>query len=111
VRVDVLQPKEGILMYCCGLVLARGAAHVDQAYDLLDAITAPEAGKWLIEEMGFGHCNRKAFDLVDEKMLAARGLPKDPEERENLLSTAILFRQNARLDDLTLMFEEVKSRP
>ncbi|MGH9895848.1 MAG: ABC transporter substrate-binding protein, partial [bacterium] len=108
VRVEVLQPKEGILMYCCGLVLAKGAAHIDQAYDLLDAITAPEAGKWLIEEVGFGHCNRKAFDLVDDETLTNRGLPKDPTD---LLSTAILFRENARLDDLALMFEAVKSGP
>jgi spermidine/putrescine transport system substrate-binding protein len=111
VRAAVLQPKEGILMYCCGLVLARGAARIDRAYDLLDAITAPEAGKWLIEEMGFGHCNRKAFDLVDEKTLADRGLPTDPEELEDLLSTAVLFRENARLDDLAAMFENVRSGP
>jgi spermidine/putrescine transport system substrate-binding protein len=111
VRVGVLHPKEGILMYCCGLVLARGAAHIDQAYDLLDAITAPEAGKWLIEEMGFGHCNRKTFDLVNEKTLADRGLPDNSEDLENLLSTAILFRENTRLDDLASMFEAVRSSP
>ena len=108
VRVAVLHPKEGILMYCCGLVLARNAPHIDQAYDLLDAITAPEAGKWLMEEIGFGHCNRRAFELVEEKTLTDRGLPKEPEE---LLSTAILFRNNARLDKLAAMFEVVKSGP
>jgi spermidine/putrescine transport system substrate-binding protein len=108
VRVEVLHPKEGILMYCCGLVLARSAARIDVAYDLLDAITAPEAGKWLIEEVGFGHCNRKAFDLVGEEALADRGLPQDPKD---LLSTAILFRENSRLDDLAAMFEAVKSAP
>jgi spermidine/putrescine transport system substrate-binding protein len=108
VRVEVLQPKEGILMYCCGLVLAKRAARIDQAYDLLNAITAPKSGKWLIEEVGFGHCNRKAFDLVDDETLANRGLPRDPTD---LLSTAILFRENARLDDLASMFEAIKSGP
>jgi spermidine/putrescine transport system substrate-binding protein len=108
VPVEILQPKEGILMYCCGLVLAREAPHVDRAYDLIDAITAPEAGKWLIEEVGFGHCNRRAFELADDKALADRGLPKDPSE---LLATAILFRKNARLADLAAMFEAVKSAP
>ena len=107
-RVELLQPKEGILMYCCGLVLPRGAPHIDQAYDLLDAITAPEAGKWLIETVGFGHCNRKAFELVDEDTLVDRGLPQDPTE---MLANAILFRENARLDDLAVMFEAVKSQP
>jgi spermidine/putrescine transport system substrate-binding protein len=111
VRAGVLHPKEGSLLYCCGLVLAKGARHIDQAYDLLDAITAPEAGKWLIEAMGFGHCNRKAFDLVDKAALADRGLPKDAEQLEELLSAAILFRENARLDKLAAMFEAVKSGP
>jgi spermidine/putrescine transport system substrate-binding protein len=107
-RVELLQPKEGILMYCCGLVLARSAPHIDRAYDLLDAITAPDAGKWLIENMGYGHCNRKAFELVDKKTLTNRGLPQDPTE---MLASAILFRENARLGELAAMFETVKSSP
>jgi spermidine/putrescine transport system substrate-binding protein len=107
-RVEILQPKEGILLYCCGLVLARNAPHIDRAYDLLDAITAPEAGKWLIENVGLGHCNRRAFELVDEKTLTNRGLPQDPTE---LLAGAILFRENARLAELAAMFEALKSSP
>jgi spermidine/putrescine transport system substrate-binding protein len=106
VRVKFMQPKEGLLMYCCGLVLAKSAPHMDQAYDLLDALTAPDAGKFLIEQQGFGHSNRKSFDVVDDDTLAYQGLPKDPTD---LLSTAILFQRNARSSDLNWMFEAVKA--
>lgn len=106
VRVKLLQPKEGILIYCCGLVLTKNAPHLDAAYDLMDAIMAPEAGKWLIEHLGFGHSNRKTFDLVEDAVLTSHGLPKDPTD---LLASAILFRKNARIDDLTSMFEAVRA--
>jgi spermidine/putrescine transport system substrate-binding protein len=106
VNVKFMQPKEGILTYCCGLVLCKSAPHIDKAYDLLDAMTAPEAGKWLIEEQGYGHSNRRTFDLVDDKILAERGLPKDPTA---LLSAGILFQKNGRMDDLNKMFEAVKA--
>jgi spermidine/putrescine transport system substrate-binding protein len=106
VRVKLMQPKEGILMYCCGLVLAKSAPHLDQAYDLLDALTAPDAGKWLIEQQGYGHSNRKSFDVADDDKLAYHGLPKNPAV---LLSTAILLQRNARSSDLNWMFEEVKA--
>jgi spermidine/putrescine transport system substrate-binding protein len=106
INVKFMQPKEGILTWCCGLVIAKGAPHPDLAYDLLDAMTAPEAGKWLVEKQGYGHSNRKTFDLVDDKALAERGLPKDPTQ---LLSAGILFQKNARMDEINGMFEAVKA--
>ncbi len=106
VPVKFMQPKEGILTYCCGLVLSTGAKNVDRAYELMDAMTAPEAGKWLIEAQGYGHSNRRTFDLVDAAMLEERGLPKDPTA---FLSNGIMFKPNGRVDDLTTMFEDVKA--
>ena len=104
--VKFMHPKEGILTYCCGLVLAKGAPHADAAYDLLDAMIAPEAGKWLIETQGYGHSNHKAFELVDEKVLAERGLPRDPdavpEQRHPLQA-------HGRLPEISSMFEAVKA--
>jgi spermidine/putrescine transport system substrate-binding protein len=67
---------------------------------------APEAGTWLIEQLGFGHSNRKTFEAVDEAVLADRGLPKDPTD---LLSTAILLQRNARIDELYTMFDAVRA--
>ena len=40
VPVKFMNPKEGIFTYCCGLVLAKDAPHVDAAYDLIDAMIA-----------------------------------------------------------------------
>ncbi len=106
IAVKFMNPKEGILTYCCGLVLAKGAPNPDAAYDLIDAMIAPDAGKWLIEMQGYGHSNRKAFELVDEATLADRNLPRDPSE---FLNRGIKFKPNKQLDTITSLFEGVKA--
>jgi spermidine/putrescine transport system substrate-binding protein len=106
VPIKFMQPKEGILTYCCGLVLSRDAEHVDQAYDLMDAMTAPEAGKWLIDAQGYGHSNRKTFELVDKKLLEERNLPSDPMA---LLTNGIMFKRNKRVEEVNTMFEAIKA--
>ena len=104
--VKFMNPKEGIFTYCCGLVLAKDAPNPDRAYDLLDAMIAPEAGKWLVEVQGYGHSNRKTFQVVDAKILAERGLPSDPSE---FLNNGIMFKPNKRLEEVSSMFEAVKA--
>lgn len=106
VPVEFMKPKEGILTWCCGLVLAKDAPQVDKAHDLIDAMLSPEAGQWLITQQGYGHSNKKAFDLVDEATLTALGLPKDPTA---LLGSGIFSKENARHDDIVKMFEDVKA--
>jgi spermidine/putrescine transport system substrate-binding protein len=80
VPVKFANPKEGALTWCCGLVLLKNAPHPDKAYQLIDAMIDPRAGKFLIEEFGYGHSNLKAFDLVSAEDLVARGLSKNPLE-------------------------------
>ena len=70
--------KEGALTWVCGLVVTSDAPHYDKAHDLLDAMISPEVGTFMIEDYGYGHSNAKAYDLVDEEVLTARGLTKDP---------------------------------
>jgi spermidine/putrescine transport system substrate-binding protein len=106
VPVKYAVPKEGILSWCCGLVLVKGGENRDNAYDLLDAMIAPDAGKWLIEQQGYGHSNKKSFELVSEADLTARGLPKDPAA---MLASALFGREQQRLADLQTMFEAVKA--
>jgi spermidine/putrescine transport system substrate-binding protein len=67
---------------------------------------APEAGEWLVTEMGYGHSNKKTFDRVSEKALAERGLPKDPSK---LLAEGVFSQDNKRLTDLQRLFEQVKA--
>jgi spermidine/putrescine transport system substrate-binding protein len=106
VNVKYMKPKEGILSYCCGLVIGKGAAHPDLAHEFIDAMIAPEAGEWLIREQGYGHSNRKTFDLVDPKLLAERGLPTDPSE---LLSAGVFSREIKRLDEYERLFQAIKA--
>ncbi len=106
VPVTFVAPKEGALAYCCGLVLVKGGARRDEAYDLINAMTDPAAGKWLIETYGYGHSNSKAFDLVDEAMLKKRGLPRDPQA---MLAEGIYSTVSNHLPELSQMLEEVKA--
>jgi spermidine/putrescine-binding protein len=72
VPVRFMRPKEGILSWCCGLVLAKAATEVNAAYELIDAILAPATGvKWI--ERGSNHANRKTYELIDERTLAELG--------------------------------------
>jgi len=107
VAVKYGNPKEGVISYCCGLVMGKHAAHVDLAYDLMDAMTDPSAGQWLIESQGYGHSNRKSFELVSEETLRKRGLPKDPAE---MFASSLLLQPNRRLDELQVMFETVRAQ-
>ncbi|MBL8708326.1 MAG: extracellular solute-binding protein [Rhodospirillaceae bacterium] len=106
VPIKFANPKEGIMSYCCGLVLMKDAPHLDKAYDLIDAMIAPEAGKWLIESYGYGHSNKKSFEMVEDAMLAERNLPKDPNE---FFANGIFQRPTMDADRLHKMFEEVKA--
>jgi spermidine/putrescine transport system substrate-binding protein len=80
VPVKFANPKEGALTWSCGLVLLKDAPHVDRAYDLIDAMLDPRAGKYLIEEFGYGHSNAKSFEQIAEADLIARGLSRKPME-------------------------------
>ncbi len=106
IPVAYMKPKEGILTWCCGLVLAKDAPQIDKAHELINAIISPEAGQYFITTFGYGHGNRKAFDLVDDETLAAVGLPRDPTE---LLGSGVFSSDNKRQDETTQMFEAVKA--
>ena len=53
--------------------------HIDRAYDLIDALIAPETGQYIMESYGYGHANRDAFTITDKAVLANLGLDKDPD--------------------------------
>ncbi len=79
IPVKFADVKEGALTWVCGLVMTHDAPHVDKAHDLIDAMLSTEAGRFIIEDYGYGHSNTKSFDLVSDEALAARGLAKDVE--------------------------------
>jgi spermidine/putrescine transport system substrate-binding protein len=100
VPVVMMTPKEGILTWLDGLVWgANGEGPEEKVYDLMNAWSAPEAGEYLIGTIGYGHTNRKAYELVSAEVLAERGYsdplasldrgvfyePIEPELRERLV--------------------------
>jgi spermidine/putrescine transport system substrate-binding protein len=105
IDVKYMTPKEGRLNWCCGLILQADAPQPEKAHDLIDAMLDPKTGEWLIN-YGYGHSNRKTFDLVSDELLAERGFPKDPTA---FLQAGVFSKDNARLDDLQTMFEGVKA--
>jgi len=89
VPVKLAVPKEGAFKWSCGLVLTKNAPHLDKAYDLMASLTSPEAGEYMISEFGYGHSNRKAFDMLDDATLETVGLPRDPAQ---MLAQGKIFR-------------------
>lgn len=72
--------KEGALTWVCGAMIHKEAPNIDKAYDVVDAMLSVETGKFLINDYGYGHSNRKSFDAFDEETLAGLGLSKEPFE-------------------------------
>ncbi len=80
VPVAFADPKEGALTWVCGLVIHKDAPHLEKAYDVIDSLLSVEAGKFMINDYGYGHSNAKAFESFDQEMLAGLGLSKNPQE-------------------------------
>lgn len=79
VPVVYANPSEGRLTWVCGLVMLKdGDGDEQAAYDLIDAMLAPESGKYLIEAYGTGHANAKSFDIADSALVEANALA-DPD--------------------------------
>jgi len=105
--VKYAQPKEGIFTWLCGLTLLNtGKADESAAYDFLDAWLSPETGKFMIESYGYGHSNRKSFEVADPKAVAALGIT-DPIAHIN---NGIFFLpvESARNAKYVKLWEELK---
>jgi len=89
IPVKYANPKEGIFTWLCGLsALNTGEGDSAMVHDFIDAWISPEAGKFLIEEYGYGHSNKVAFEIASPESLAALGFSTDPSE---MLADGILF--------------------
>lgn len=104
VPVKFMNPKEGAISFACGVVLAKQATEIDAAYDLIDAMLAPEAGKWVIEAWGYGHSNRKSLDVVDPEAWVDTGMPRDVTQ---LLTHGHFTREFERYDVMQSILDEV----
>ena len=98
---------QGPMVWVCGLCLSANGdpAMRDKAYDVLDSYLSAEAGVWEVTETGMGHSNGRVYELLDESLLAERGLGKDPDL---VLSHGIFQSEMKQESALQAMFEEVK---
>ena len=104
--VAFLNPKEGIMTWVCGLVIHKDAPNLDKAHDLIDSMLSVEAGIEMLNVIGYGHANARAFEKVSDETLEAVGLGRDAEA---FLKKGIFSRQFKDRDAVTAMFEEVKA--
>jgi len=89
VPVKYMVPKEGMLIWLCGLtVLNTGTGDQGMIYDFLDAWLAPEVGKYMIEQYGYGHGNARAFEIATPEAIADLGFSTDPSV---MLQNGVLF--------------------
>lgn len=108
IPVKYANPKEGRFTWLCGLTLLNtGKGDEAAAYDFLDAWISPETGKYMIEQVGYGHSNKKAFEQADPAAVAALGIT-DPVA---YLADGILFQpiESVRQQKMIKMWEEIKA--
>jgi spermidine/putrescine transport system substrate-binding protein len=80
VPVAFASPKEGAMTWVCGASILKDAPNLDRAYDIIDSLLSVESGKFMIGSYGYGHSNRRAFDLFDDATLSGLGLSRNPAE-------------------------------
>ncbi|MFT6024932.1 MAG: spermidine/putrescine transport system substrate-binding protein [Ascidiaceihabitans sp.] len=80
IPVRFAQPKEGTLTWVCGLMVHKDAPNLDRAYEIIDSLLSVEAGKFMINDYGYGHSNARSFDEFDAETLTSLGLSKNPAE-------------------------------
>ncbi len=65
---------KGIATWVCGYVHLNSAKQSDeQIYDMLNALTDQESGKYILESWGYGHANGTAFDVADKETIESYG--------------------------------------
>ena len=80
IPVKFASPKEGALTWVCGLMIHKDAPNIDRAYDVIDSLLSVESGQFMINDYGYGHSNRRSFDLFDAETLGSLGLSSNPTE-------------------------------
>lgn len=65
---------KGIATWVCGYVhLKSSTTPMDQVYDLLNALSEPASGKYIIESWGYPHANAEAFAMSDQDLIKQYG--------------------------------------
>ncbi|WP_282606891.1 extracellular solute-binding protein [Pelagibius sp. Alg239-R121] len=99
---------KGVATWVCGYVhLANGTMSDEQVYDMLNALSDVNSGKYIIEAWGYAHANADAYGKVDPALVKSYGF--DNAEvflKESLLTSALDPKTEAKM---TKEFERIKA--
>ena len=100
--------NKGIATWVCGYVHMADAGQPDElVYDQLNALSAAESGKYIVEAWGYAHANTEAMSSVDPELLKNYGFDKMDEFFEkSLLFTSIEPELDAKM---LKEFERIKA--
>jgi spermidine/putrescine transport system substrate-binding protein len=106
--VRFMRPRERPMTWVCGIGIVKDTPEnkLDEVYALIDSVLSIETGLALIESFGHGAAQAASFDLASDELLASKGLARDPQA---YLSSGILQRPVANQEELTMMFDRIKS--
>jgi spermidine/putrescine-binding protein len=103
-----MKPKEGVIGWIDGFIMMKdGPGKEQNAYDYVDAWLSPETGKYMLEQYGYAHSNRKAFDLVSPDRLKEIGI----ESKDDILSQGVFLQEQKAetREKYVKMYEDVKA--
>jgi spermidine/putrescine transport system substrate-binding protein len=106
--VGFMTPKEGIITWIDLAAIVKDSPAPDELkYAYLNAILAPESGAYAIEEFGYGHSNKRAFDIADVSVLEELGWTNP----DVVIDAGILLEpfEPETQQKLNLMFDQVKA--
>ncbi len=100
IPVEYIEPAEGRLGWVCGYGLSADAENVDAAYELMDALIAPQSMANLTNSQWYGGANADSFPMIDPEVTELLSLDRpevleqtvfyDPisdEERQEIVDT------------------------
>jgi spermidine/putrescine-binding protein len=87
VNVAMMVPSEGILTWIAGFVMHKQAKNLDACYELISSWTSAESGAYLIDNLGYGSTNSKAYALVSSDRKAELGFT----EPESMLNGSVIL--------------------
>jgi len=72
--------KKGIATWVCGYVHLKSSTQSDeQVYDMLNALSSPVSGKYIVEAWGYAHANSEGMGMVAPETLKTYGFDKAEE--------------------------------
>jgi spermidine/putrescine-binding protein len=108
VPVAYAVPKEGIRTWVCGFILTNVGEGDEQAvYDFMNSRLEVAAGKYLIENYGYGHANSDSFAAVPKSTLDELGIG----EPEKVMSESVFLQgELPPYDEIYIkLYEEVQA--